>query len=88
MGRLLLLALPIALAVYALFDVIAARPHATRRGPKALWAAAVLLLPVVGPVAWFILGRPRRPPRTMAPDDDLDFLRKLRELGDDPHPPA
>jgi Phospholipase_D-nuclease N-terminal len=64
-----------------------------RRLPRALWVLVIVLVPLVGPVAWFGLGRPRKPlrlrpgwrvtvglpdqPRTPAPDDDPDFLRSL-----------
>ena len=82
MGRLIVFAIPVAVIVYAFIDVLMTRPHATRRGPKWVWALAVLLLPLVGAVLWFALGRPirRRPgqaPRMQAPDDDPDFLREL-----------
>lgn len=84
-GRLLLLAIPIAVAVYAFIDVLATPASAIHRGPKWLWALAVLVLPLLGAVLWFVAGRPprrRRPGRSVsAPDDDPDFLRKLnREI--------
>jgi hypothetical protein len=42
---------------------------------------AILLLPVIGAVLWLVFGRapvdgPK--PRTLPPDDDPDFLRRLR----------
>jgi hypothetical protein len=64
-----------------------------RRLPRALWVLVIVLVPLIGPVAWFVLGRPRKPlstgsgwrvkaglpeqPRPPAPDDDPDFLRSL-----------
>ena len=64
-----------------------------RRLPRALWVLVIVLVPLVGPVAWFWFGRPRKPltprsgwrpavglperPRPSAPDDDPDFLRSL-----------
>jgi len=49
-----------------------------------LLGVLVRVLPVVGAALWFIIGRPRgsRPAaqtysRTVAPDDDPDFLRNL-----------
>ena len=42
--------------------------------PRALWLVVLVLLPVVGALVWFVLGRGpvRRPLR--APDDDPAFL--------------
>lgn len=83
MGRLLLLAIPIAIAVYAFIDVLTTPATWIQRGPKWLWAIAVLVLPLLGAVLWFIAGRPprrRRNERAMtAPDDDPDFLRQLKK---------
>lgn len=80
MGRLLVLAIPVAITVYAFIDVITTRPRTTRRGPKMLWAFAVLLLPLLGALLWFVFGRPRKlraEPHWSAPDDDVEFLRGL-----------
>lgn len=83
MGRLLLLAIPIAVAVYAFIDVLTTPGNMILRGPKWLWAIAVLVLPLLGAVLWFIAGRPPRRRRTgravTAPDDDPDFLRQLKK---------
>lgn len=85
--------MPIALAVYAFIDVLSIPAVRYFRGPKWLWAIAVVVLPVVGPVLWFLVGRPRRAAvgqRYSAPDDDPDFLRGLkppsRPSGDDDTP--
>lgn len=77
MGRLVVMAIPLAIVVYAFIDVLVTPAHATRRGPKVLWALAVLVLPLIGAILWFVLGRPRRKPAPMAPDDDTEFLRDL-----------
>jgi len=81
-GRLLILAIPLAITVYAFIDVLSTPAGTFRRGPKALWAIAVLLLPLVGALLWFLAGRPRRrkrdAPRSSAPDDDAEFLRELQ----------
>ena len=51
--------------------------------PRWLWMVAIVLLPGVGALGWFTLGRPRSggpdggQRRTIAPDDDPDFLRRL-----------
>ncbi|NDB18627.1 MAG: hypothetical protein EB027_05115 [Actinobacteria bacterium] len=76
---IVLSAIALVLMLWSFFDVMqTARP---RTGSKGLWVAAVLLLPVLGPVGWIAYGRPRRtkrpPRRGIAPDDDPDFLRGL-----------
>jgi len=43
--------------IYAILNVVQAR---TTLGVKAVWIAAVLLLPVAGLLAWFLFG-PRQP---------------------------
>jgi hypothetical protein len=59
-----------------------------RNMPRFLWVLAILLVPLVGPVAYFLFGRPlqlpreggpvhRRTPRPSSPDDDPDFLRSM-----------
>lgn len=88
MSRALLIILPIVLAVYALVDCALADANRVRGPRRAVWAAIILLLPVVGPVAWLVGGRPRsgprRPPRPvtppLAPDDDPEFLRQMHEI--------
>ncbi|WP_033340252.1 PLD nuclease N-terminal domain-containing protein [Catenuloplanes japonicus] len=86
MARLfaLVFLLQIAMAVVALISCLSAEPGEIRSLPRLLWAAVIILLPVVGPVLWFIAGRDRpgagsdtAPPRPPAPDDDPDFLRTL-----------
>ncbi len=81
MGRLLILAIPLAITVYAFIDVLSMHDERFLRGPKWLWAVAVLLLPLVGAIAWFAFGRPRRTrrvPRSQGPDDDAEFLKDLQ----------
>jgi hypothetical protein len=69
---------------YCVLELATSRPSEVRGLPKPLWFL-VLLLPVVGPVSWFLFGRPAggastRSTRRAAssPDDDEDFLRQLR----------
>lgn len=58
----------------ALFDRL--RVRGLRKG---WWVALVILVPVVGGVLWFVIGRGRRTRsgRSLAPDDDAEFLRRL-----------
>jgi hypothetical protein len=89
------------LFVYCLFDVIATDRELIRNLPKLAWLAVVIILPLIGSVAWLVLGRPKGaallpgtttlPPRRgsgrpVAPDDDPEFLRQIRRPGDDDNP--
>lgn len=53
-----LVALVVLVDGLALWAIAASRWHAPK--VKAIWAAIVLLLPVVGAVAWLAIGRERR----------------------------
>jgi Phospholipase_D-nuclease N-terminal len=83
--RFIVILLPIVLAVYALVDCVQTRQ--TRGLPKPLWLLVILVLPFIGPLAWLFGGHnrgwqlPSPPParRPVAPDDDPDFLRRLRD---------
>lgn len=83
-------------AAVALISCLSVEDKRTIRGlPRFAWVIAILLLPLVGGIAWFLFGRPRptrgqasrwrpasgaqEPPRRRAPDDDPDFLRSLRD---------
>ena len=85
--------LPILLAIYALIDCIQTDESEIRGLPKIGWIVLIVLVGIVGPVAWLIAGRARtggsrltlpgsrspssQPPRTLAPDDDPEFLGRL-----------
>lgn len=84
MGRALPLILLIALTVFAIVDAV--QTPREQLANKRWWVLGILLLPLVGPIAWLTVGRrarrgsggtdgSRRPP--VAPDDDPDFLRGL-----------
>lgn len=92
MLRYLPLIIGLALVVYALIDCLQTDEDAVRALPKVAWVILILLLPVVGPIAWLVAGRPTRaaagiPPwgprqpnqrqRPLGPDDDPDFLNTL-----------
>jgi len=49
----------VALLAYALVDVIATDAHLIRNLPKLIWVFVVILVPIVGPLSWLALGRPR-----------------------------
>jgi len=70
--------------VYGLIDVIRTDPRQTKGISKPAWIVVQIVLPVIGAILWFLIGRPRgtapaRPAysHTIAPDDDPDFLRNL-----------
>jgi hypothetical protein len=75
--------------------------RAIRRMPRSVWVLVILLIPLAGPITWFLAGRPptshtartprrggrgfREPPRPQGPDDDSEFLRSLESRTDGPH---
>jgi hypothetical protein len=68
-------------SIYAVIDC-AMTDHRRARGiPKPLWVLVILLLPVIGAVLWFVVGKDRSSGkaqrRVMAPDDDPTFLKRL-----------
>jgi|SRR5665647_2520546 len=75
------------LSVYALVDCALYNRTRIRGLPRWAWIFAVLLVPVIGPLLWLFVGRGRsasagRGPRSMAPDDDPDFLKGLNRVRD------
>jgi hypothetical protein len=84
MARLLVI-LPfvvLALDVFAIVDVILTDQRRVRALPKLVWVILIVLVPIVGALLWFFIGKERRDRggerRTIAPDDDPAFLRNLR----------
>jgi len=85
MGRVLPIIVLIALTVYCTVEVAQARTLDVRYMPKWLWAVVVIGIPLVGPLAWLLFGRPLSRPQhpsgaarpTAPPDDNPDFLRRL-----------
>ncbi len=85
MLRVLLAIATLALLLYALIDCIRTDASLVKGLPKIIWILLIVLVWIVGPLAWILAGRhrswepPQRParPRPLAPDDDPDFLREL-----------
>lgn len=88
--RIALTLAAVVVVLYALIDCILTVGPDARVLPKWLWLVVILVVPVLGAVAWFVGGRPaasdgrglpgvgrRRGPA--APDDDPAFLRKLAD---------
>ncbi|MFI1413185.1 PLD nuclease N-terminal domain-containing protein [Streptomyces sp. NPDC020707] len=87
MLRVLMILVPLALSIYAFIDCITTDEKDVRYIPKPLWAILVLLFPLVGSISWLIVGRVRTPRGAsssrrggwVAPDDNPDFLKSLRD---------
>ena len=60
-------ALIVGLTFYTLLDAVRTPAHEARTLPKWLWVLVTLLFPVVGPLMWLILGRPKAQPAAGAP---------------------
>ncbi|TRY19995.1 PLDc_N domain-containing protein [Tessaracoccus rhinocerotis] len=83
MTRVLIVVVIVALTIYCIVELAQSHTYRVRKMPKWLWAFTVICLPVIGPLAWLMWGRPtgedpRRLPRDQGPDGDEDFLRGLR----------
>jgi uncharacterized integral membrane protein len=81
MARVLVFAViaAVVLAVFAVVDCALTEPRRVRALPKWAWILIALLLPVVGPLLWLIVGRgsarPQPARRVIGPDDDPSFLK-------------
>ncbi|MCD5344968.1 PLDc N-terminal domain-containing protein [Agromyces sp. H3Y2-19a] len=82
----LLFGLVVAVAIFMIYAVVdcALIDRSRIRGiARGWWIVVILVIPVIGGLLWFFVGRARaeRMPsgrlRTVAPDDDADFLRRL-----------
>ena len=83
--------LAVGLTIFTVIDIALIDRSRVKGLPKLLWILICIVLVVIGPVLWFLLGRerlidpsqaggsfgprPRRGP--VAPDDDPEFLGKL-----------
>ncbi|MGI5349552.1 PLD nuclease N-terminal domain-containing protein [Streptomyces sp. CA-250714] len=96
MIRLLPFLLVLALWIYAFIDCLNTPENEVRKLPKVVWVIIILLFGQVllGPIAWFLVGRPRRNApygavraderRWVAPDDNPDFLKSLGQSPAEP----
>ncbi len=86
MVRVLLpvLLLLIAFWFYSIVDCAHLSPTRHRGVSKPVWILIVVLLPVLGGILWFIVGRGRQrtAPVSTAPDDDLEFLGSIGSISD------
>ncbi|AEV88278.1 hypothetical protein ACWT_7268 [Actinoplanes sp. SE50] len=83
MVRLFIFLTAVALVLLILALIACLSAERVRVLPRPFWVLVVVLVPLAGPIAYFLWGRPvrtaaRRPaPRPSAPDDDPDFLRAM-----------
>ncbi|GAA4592302.1 hypothetical protein BJY16_000583 [Actinoplanes octamycinicus] len=83
MVRLFIFVAAVALVLLILALIACLSAERVRVMPRLLWVLVVLFLPLAGPIAYFLWGRPvsrparRRAARPSAPDDDPDFLRSM-----------
>ncbi|GAA3029520.1 PLDc N-terminal domain-containing protein [Microbacterium dextranolyticum] len=86
MVRILLPALLLLIAfwVYSIVDCALLPPTRHRGVNKPVWLLIVVLLPVLGGILWFVVGRGRLNPQPLnrAPDDDPDFLGSIGTISD------
>jgi hypothetical protein len=82
--RVLFVVLSIAIQLYGLIDCAQREDSDVRSLPRWGWLIIIVLIPTIGAVAYLVAGRPTRPgnggkkpKRSIAPDDDPDFLRGL-----------
>lgn len=70
----------LAFAIYAAVDCLLTERQRVRGLPRLLWVLVIVVLPVIGGVLWFLIGRgrtaPAAPRRVTGPDDDPEFLRR------------
>ncbi|MEU5360047.1 PLD nuclease N-terminal domain-containing protein [Streptomyces albidoflavus] len=91
MLRVLMILVPLALSIYAFIDCITTDEKDIKHIPKPLWAILVLLFPLVGSISWLIVGKDRATAGPgplagrrsgggwVAPDDNPDFLKSLKD---------
>ena len=74
----------LAIWLYGLFDCARTDQESVRNLPKWAWLLIIIVFQFLGPIAWFVIGRPKgsprprlRPGKIIPPDDNPDFLKKL-----------
>ncbi|WP_330331061.1 PLD nuclease N-terminal domain-containing protein [Streptomyces sp. NBC_00536] len=94
MLRYLPFLLIIALTIYAFIDCLNTPEEEVKHLPKVVWVIIILLFSIVGPVVWLFAGKKRveaggfggggraRRAQWVAPDDNPEFLKSLRDETD------
>jgi hypothetical protein len=79
----------VAFSIYALVDLFMTHTPRVRAFPKPVWIVVIVVLPIIGPVLWLLVGKSKpKTPKTYsagrAPDDDPSFLSAIdREESDE-----
>ncbi|MGY4643662.1 PLD nuclease N-terminal domain-containing protein [Cellulomonas sp. URHB0016] len=63
MVRYLPFLLEMGMLVYCLIDCVQTDSASVRNLPKITWVFLIVILPIVGGIAWLVAGRPERPAR-------------------------
>jgi hypothetical protein len=58
--RILPVVVELALLVFCLVDCLQTDTHRVRNLPKLVWVLLIVVLPVIGGIAWLVAGRPGR----------------------------
>ena len=88
MARIMLVVLALAITIYAISDWVSrSRTWTPGRVNRWVWLAVIVLIPIIGPLAWIIVGLVTRaeqrrvntspdstPPRSSRPDDNPEAL--------------
>jgi hypothetical protein len=64
-GGGVLLFVELGLLVYCVLNIITTPESEVRNLPKLLWLLLVVILPLVGGIAWLVAGRPQGPARSL-----------------------
>ena len=64
-GTGLLFIVELGLLVYCVLNIVTTPDSQVRNLPKLLWLVLVVILPLVGGIAWLVAGRPQGPARSM-----------------------
>ncbi|HLR96017.1 MAG TPA: PLDc N-terminal domain-containing protein [Jiangellaceae bacterium] len=87
--RFAIIGVALALAVYAAIDCAQTPRDRAKHLPKWAWIILIILIPLAGPAAWLLAGKNRTggasqpPPPVVAPDDNPEFLRQLRDIDEE-----
>jgi hypothetical protein len=87
MVRLFIFLAAVQLVLFVLGLISALSADRVRNAPRAVWVLLIVLIPLLGPAAYLVWGRPLVSPaeglarrirsRPASPDDDPEFLRSV-----------
>lgn len=88
MVRALVIAVPLLVLfwIVSIVDCAMQPAHRARGVSKPVWLVIVIVLPVIGGILWFVIGRGRKSREAAAerraPDDDPAFFRTVGSIAD------